>query len=205
MSVPRPSRPFEAHTEIIRSGEFAHRIHSSRFRPAEFNPGVGSPTRFAFFGSPPVSVLYAALRKDAALCESLLHDVPKAGGSIRPATYKGRQCSRLITRRDIRLASLVGLGERVFRIDAAAVSATDAAEYGETVLWAEAAYDADFEGLIYPSSKAGGRAAMVFFGDRIDESEFEVDGSYWWSFDEVAGFNRMVEVCASVNVTVMHP
>ena len=73
--------------------------------------------------------------------------------------------------------------------------ATDAAEYGETVLWTEAAYDADFEGLIYPSSKAGGRAAMVFFGDRIDESDFEVDGSYWWSFDEVAGFNRMVEVC----------
>ncbi|WP_179577397.1 RES domain-containing protein [Leifsonia psychrotolerans] len=58
-------------------GHELYRVHSRQRAGNAFNPGSGKPTRFAFFGDPTVPVLYAADTEAAAVCESLLHDLPR--------------------------------------------------------------------------------------------------------------------------------
>ncbi|PRY69064.1 RES domain-containing protein [Glaciihabitans tibetensis] len=202
MSVPIPPTPFTAKERILAAGELLYRTHSIRFAAHEFNPGQGSRTRFAFFGDPIVPVLYTAAFEDAALCETILHDVPKSGGAIAPSKYGGRVCSRLVVQREIRLASLMGLGERALGIDAGAVCSTGARDYPQTVVWAEAAHLAGFDGLAYPSSKASGREAYVLFGDRVPGGSLAVDSTYQWSFDTVDGLRRLIVLGRSINVQV---
>ena len=203
VAPPVPPHPFGALDEIVSDGSPLYRIHSFRFRAAQFNPGIGSPTRFAFFGTPVIPTLYAGDTEDAAFCETILHDVPLRGGIIYPAQYAGRQCSRLIVRRDLRLASLVGLGPRSLGVRAADVCGTDAKHYGDTVRWAEAAHGAGFDGIAYPSKQASGRRATVYFGDRVSESDFEPDVSYRWYMDDTDGFSKMYDLCSRIQVRVL--
>jgi len=203
VTVPAPPVPFVALDEVVAAGSFLHRVHSRRFGAKSFNPGEGAPTRFAFFGDPVVPVLYAGDTEDAALSETVLHDVPLTGGQVTDLEFGGRSCSRLLVRRDLRLASLVGAGPRALRVRAAAVCATDAADYAQTVAWAAAAHAAGFEGLAYPSRQAPGRRAVVLFGDRVQESDLEVDPSYRWSFDDPDGFARLCRLGRDVGVQVL--
>lgn len=198
-----PPVDFNAIVQVLPVGQVLYRTHSSVRDGNEFNPGFGARTRFAFFGTPIVPVLYTAATEDTALCESILHAVPRLGGSISDADYAGKMCSRLIVRRELRLASLVGLGERALNIRAEEVCGTDAAFYPETVQWAEAAHAAGFDGLAYPSSKAIGREAHVLFGDRVSPSDLEVDAGYLWSFDDPDGEDKLRALCRSINVTVL--
>ena len=203
MTVPAPPVPFMALDEVVEAGSLLHRVHSTRFRAAQFNPGAGSPTRFAFFGEPVVPVLHAGDTEDAALSETLLHDVPLTGGRITDLEFGGRSCSRLVARRDLRLASLVGAGPRALGVHAADVCATDAADHPYTVAWAAAAHAAGFEGLAYPSRQAPGRRAVVLFGDRVEEDDLEIDASYRWFFDDTDGFARLCRIARDVGVQVL--
>lgn len=60
MSLGRPPDRFDAADEPLPRGQRLYRGHSNTRTVAEFNPGVGSPTRLAFFGDPSVPVVYAA-------------------------------------------------------------------------------------------------------------------------------------------------
>ncbi|UUK64701.1 RES family NAD+ phosphorylase [Clavibacter sepedonicus] len=201
--MPTAPSPFTSIDEIVPAGMGIHRIHSARFGPAEFNPGIGGPTRFAFFGEPVIPVLYAGDTEDVAVCETILHDVPLSGGVVGGREVVGRRCSRLIAIRDLRLASLVGGGPRALRVRADSVCATDAADYPQTVAWAAAAHAAGFEGLAYPSRQAAGRRAMVLFGDRVSPADLEPDPAYRWWFDDVDGFAKLYEMCRPLGVTVL--
>jgi hypothetical protein len=202
VSVPGPPFPFDAIEEPVLAGSPLYRIHTDRFGAAEFNPGLGAATRFAFFGDPVVPILYAGDTEDTAFCEAILRETA-VGGYLPEAGYRGRRCSRISPRRDLRLASLVGFGPRALGVEAELVCATDANDYPLTVRWAEAAHEAGFDGLAYPSRFASGRRATVYFGDRVSGSDFEVDSGYSWFFDEEAGFAKMGRICASVDVTLL--
>lgn len=203
MTVPDPPSPFTSDDEVLDVGTVLYRVHSDRFVASAFNPGVGAPTRFAFFGAPVVPVLYAGDTEDVAISESVLHDVPRRGGIVTDREFGGKRCSRIVVRRRLRLASLVGYGPRRLDVDADAVCATDASEYPSTVRWAEAAHDAGFDGLAYPSRQASGRRAVVLFGDRVDEADFDVDRSYQWFFDDLDGFVRLHALCTRIGVQLL--
>lgn len=50
-----------------------------------FDPGYEEPTRFAFFtddSGTVVPVLYAAYSAEAAICETLVRDIPATGGVL---------------------------------------------------------------------------------------------------------------------------
>lgn len=202
MTVPVPPNPFTSLTLTIPLGTALYRVHSNRLRAVEFNPGYGDPSRFAFFGDPVVPVLYTALHEDAALAETVLHAVPKTGGAVSPADYKGRVCSRITVLREIRLASLVGVGDRALKVDAADICSTPEADYPDTVAWAAAAHAAGFDGLAYPSSKASAREAHVLFGDRVSETDFETDLTYGHIFDDYEGLAWLIKICDSIFVPV---
>ncbi|MHA6668613.1 RES family NAD+ phosphorylase [Homoserinimonas sp. A447] len=205
MTVPTSPSPFTARTRVLSIGTTIYRVHSNRFEPNEDNPGPSAPTRFAFIGAPPVPVFYTAGDEEAALAESILHDLPKAGGALESKTYRNRSCSRLVVGRELSLASLVSVDDRALGVAAADACSTGADAYPETVRWAEAAHTAGFDGLVYPSTKASAREAHVLFGDRVDRSDLSVDTSYWWSFDDVDGIAKLITLAGQLRVQIRLP
>ena len=79
VNVPPPPSPFPSiNTQTVAKDTILHRTHGSSFRPAQFNPCKGQPTRFAPFlnaAGACVPTLYAATSREAAAFESAFHDI----------------------------------------------------------------------------------------------------------------------------------
>ena len=124
--VTRPPSPFEPAVTNLPAGQRLYRVLSSTRTATEFNPGVGAPTRFAFFGNPVVPVMYTAESEDAAIAETLLHDIPVDGGVLPYDQYAGTALVRLEVTRALRLAVLHGIGLRQLKAAAHDVTASPA-------------------------------------------------------------------------------
>jgi hypothetical protein len=199
-----PPQPFDADTNALTAGQRLYRVHSNTRTVGEFNPGFGSRTRFAFFGSPVVPVLYAADTEGAALAESLLHDIPVDGGILPYAAYADKVMGKIAVTRDLRLASLRGLGLRRLGVEARHVTDTDAGDYPRTVLWAEAAHDAGLDGLAWTSRTCNDTRAVVLFGDRC-RNALRQDSSFGRIFQSGPGLDWLIETCSPLHVDVMPP
>lgn len=173
MNAPAPPNPFDPKTELLAAGTVLHRCYGNRRKPAEFSPGFREATRFAFFGDPPVPVLYAAENLEAAVCEGPLHHLPAAGGTLYPPLYIDRVAAGLVTSCDLRLASFHGTGLRRFGLEPHQLTICNAVWYSKTVAWAEVAWRTGLDGCVWMSSKLDSSRAYVFF-DRA-EGAFEMD------------------------------
>lgn len=204
MSVPDPPAPFDADEEVLRAGEGLYRVHSNTRMVSEFNPRHGSSTRFGFFGDPVVPVLYAADTQQAAVAETLLHDVPAAGGSLPYSSYADKVMGLLRVRRDVRLAKLRGLGLRRLGVEPSQLTDTDASQYPSTVRWAQAAHRGGFDGLAWTSRKCDDARAVVLFGDRCADA-VEQDPGFARIFQAGAGLDWLISICVPLHVDVLPP
>ena len=202
-SVVTPPSPFTAGTDTLAAGTTLCRVHSNRRTANQFNPGFGAPTRFAFFGTPTVPILYAAATEDAAICETLLHDVPFAGGDLRPRSYETTVASTIAPTRPLRLAALLGTGLRQLGVAASEVTETEADRYPDTVKWAETAHGAGFDGLVYMSRRCNSDRVYALFGDRVTEADLEVQADYGRVFTLGADRDWLIDFCAPLRVNVL--
>lgn len=204
MSTPPPPEPFDPDADVLSRGTLLYRVGSINRSLASVNPGLGRPTRFAFFGQPRVPVLYAAETPTAAVAESLLHDVPLQGGYLTWDTYSQAVMGRLEVTSDLRLASLRGLGLRRFGVRPRDVTDTDASEYPRSVAWAQAAHQAGFAGVTWTSRLCHEAMAVVLFGDRAEQSVAQ-DPSFGRYFSGGEGLDWLIDVCAPLRVDVLPP
>jgi hypothetical protein len=204
--VPAPPSPFDSLTEVWPAGQPLYRVHGNLHRAAEFNPGVSNPTRWAFFGNPVVPVLYVAETEEAAVSESILHDLPLNGGRIFPEGYLDRVAGRLTCDRDLRLAQFAGGGLRRLGARPATLTDTDADTYADTVRWAEAAWSiTECDGIMWMSRHWNTSRAIVLFGDRVRSSSLHQDPSYARAFANPADIEWLAELCAQVKVAFTPP
>lgn len=94
----------------------------------DFNPNFGEPTRFAFFADESgaaVPVLYAAYSAEAAVCETLLRDIPAAGGTLLESDYMGSMMAGLRTNRELNLVKFMGTGLRALGTTHQALTSSD--------------------------------------------------------------------------------
>ncbi|MCH9700304.1 MAG: RES family NAD+ phosphorylase [Actinomycetia bacterium] len=199
-----PLTPFAPRTAVLQPGTPLYRVFTAtEGRGATtFNPGVGAPTRFAFFGDPPVPVLYAAATDEAAVAETLLHDIPATGGVLPYDRYARTVMARLTVTRPITVAVLHGLGLRTLRVTAAELTAGDASTYPNTVRWAAAAHQAGLEGLVWMSRLCNDAAAYVLFGDRCADAVVQ-DVTFARLFATGADQLWLIDLCAPLHVDVL--
>lgn len=205
--VPDPPHRFEAETDVLHNGDRAYRVHGNTRTVTDFNPGYGRPTRFAFFAGSngqPVPVLYAAATQEAAVAESLLHDIPNTGGVLPYARYADTVMGLLTITRDLELAKLRGTGLRRLKIEATELTDTDASEYARTVQWARAAHDAGFDGLSWTSRKCNDAQAIALFGDRCIGA-VEQDPTFGRIFQSGLGLDWLISMCDPLHVDVLPP
>ncbi|CDX43468.1 RES domain-containing protein [Mesorhizobium sp. ORS 3359] len=184
-SVRPPPFPFPSiNTQKLTKGSVLHRTHGSSFRPAQFNPCIGQPTRFAPFQDSAgtcVPTLYAATSREAAAFESIFHDIKTTPSSRKPASTS-RRVSRIAPKRDLLVAGLFAPDLKAWGISRGDLIETPKSTYGQTILWAQAIHGAraDVDGLLWTSRQCDpDRCVTLFEG----EGDFEVHDSIEVGFD----------------------
>lgn len=110
----------------------------------------------------------------------------------------------LETRRDVKLAMLMGTGLRRLKVAPQDITATNGNVYDRTVLWAQAAHAAGFEGLAWMSARDNTAEAYVFFGDRVNETDLHVTHQGLGTFSPGSpGFAHLESYCALVGVDLL--
>ena len=183
-SVPLPPAHLEPPNLIdLVEGELLHRVHTPQFAGNVFNPCQGGPTRFAPIHDPSgqcIPTLYAAQTVEAAIYETILHDVPlrAARKSVPRPAVENRQHTTLLVRRTLRLASLRAPDLMKWGLSPATLIGSMPTQYENTARWAKALHDqfAEVHGLVWTSNLCDPDSALLFFGDRVDVADLMVTG-----------------------------
>lgn len=200
--VKGPPTPFAPAVDALSAGYLLYRVFTTTRKPTEFNPGVGAPTRFGFFGSPVVPIMYGADTEDAAIAETLLHDIPVEGGTLPYDNYSRKALARLEVTRDLRLAVLHGIKLRRLKVRPEEVTASPATTYPTTVKWAAAAHGIGVDGMVWMSRLCNDAKAYVFFGDKCADA-FAQDPSHARIFAGPADQIWLIDLCAPLHVDVL--
>lgn len=238
---PRPPNRLDPVAIVLPAGTTLFRVHrpphttprepgeSAGYAANAFNPGNGGQTRFAPIADRsgrPVPTLYAATSAEAALFESVFHDVPArrsrqtelAGKLVgrddlvergmRAVSYKrrirGRALTPLIVLRDLSLVQLHDIGLDRLGVTAE-LTGGPPTRYARTREWAAALHrhGKGFEGLIWMSRRFNSEKTAVLFGDRVSTDDLRI-GSPSLPLDRGTGMAIVYELAERARVTVTH-
>ena len=182
MSIRRPPATLaDPNVVSLKAGAIVHRVHGRNFAANDFNPCRGSPTRFAPVYDATgecVPSLYAADTLEAAIHETIFHDVPAAAKrkTVPRTLVQTRAHVRLEVLRDLRLAFLRGPDLRRWRIGRNSLIASSAKLFPETARWAGAIHHQfpEVHGLLWTSNQCDPDTAYLFFGDRVNPEDFSI-------------------------------
>lgn len=155
------------------------RCHSSAFGATEFN-ATRSPGRFRPFTARgrTVPTLYGAEGLEAALSETIFHDVPVAGPGrqILISSLLPWLRSTIASTRPLRLVDLRGFGLRRVGATRSGLIDSPASHYAATTRWAQALHQARYgpDGLLWTSRQYDRQAALILFGGRVARRELRV-------------------------------
>lgn len=179
---PPPSNP-DPLTETWKKGRQIHRVFDHDYPANSFNPGDATVVegRFHFFEDPDgrrVPVLYGAVGDEAAIAETVFHDVPVRGPHrvVLERRVEPLSLCRLRPTRDLTLVALHGFGLRRLGVRATELTDTEAGEYPHTVRWAKALHRAEpmADGLTWMSRQHDSQKAIIVFGDRVSSDELRL-------------------------------
>ena len=182
MSIRTPSATLaNPNVVALGAGALLHRVHDRNYNANDFNPCKGAPIRFAPIDDPKgncVPSLYAASTLEAAIHETVFHDIPLTSRrkTVPRTLVQSRAHGRLEVLRDLRVASLRGPDLRRWRISRNSLIATSPKLYPASARWASAIHHQfpNVEGLIWTSNQCDPDTACLFFGDRVASKDFRI-------------------------------
>ena len=177
--LPRPN------ARDLPAGRLFHRVHLGRFGGIEFNPCRGGPTRFAPITDGEgrcVPSLYAGSTVEAAIFETLFHDIPPtARRKTFPRSALGMRAHSVFEPcRALRVAELRKPDLALWHVERTDLIASSPADYGQTARWAEALHRTfpDFDGMIWTSNQCDPDDALILFGDRLAAGDLKLIATY---------------------------
>jgi hypothetical protein len=193
-------------------GTHLFRCHPGRLRRNQFNPGYGGGGRFHFFesGGKKVPVLYAGDTTECALFESVFHHLDP---SLAHQILVGNRIvdwvlSELTLSQSLNLALVQLHDPGLARLGVAPrqLTATLAAHYDRTVLWAAAVHDQlDWaQGLLWMSARLNTSKAVMLFGDRVSPRSLASVGRRR-RIDNGAGWRLLERTGDSAGIVVAQP
>lgn len=170
----RPPDPLHVTMTTLAAGEVLHRVHRSKYKSDQFNPGGRGDARFSPLQDEhgqPVPTLYAGTTMACALMETVFHDVPHVPGlkNLDKSRLADHQHSTIEVRQDVQLADLGSVALRKLGIRRNQLIDTETDQYPSTREWAETLRRKcpGAQGLSWVSRQDDSARAFVFFGDRV--------------------------------------
>lgn len=180
-----------------------YRAHSAKFSANTFNPSPTAHFRFSPIVDSNGDLIpswYGGSNPECAVAETLLHDIPIAGGgTLRTPQFVGRRISSVQPTRTLRLARLDTDGLRALSIKPADATDTEADRYPHTRNVAQKLHDTtDLDGLVWMSRRRNIDTAVVLYADRVDVTDlepavtvrdFDTDDGWQWLSDTLEPLN----------------
>ena len=173
--ITHPPLSIKIKTEVINKGTILHRVHPEQYGADQFHPGVTGKARFSPIYDKhgnPIPTIYAAESLDAALMETVFHNVPFGTGlkTFYLKDIKQMVASTLTNINELELAVLYGPSMRKLGIPEAELIHTSPFFYEQTRLWAEAIHTQfpNVQGLVWQARQCSHKKAFMFFGDRVN-------------------------------------
>lgn len=188
------------------------RVHFEELDADRFNPHYGAGGRFHFIrpagkAERNVPALYAAEGVEAALAESVFHDVPirpKEGRRLAFHKLEKQALSSIRTGRVLRLVELHHPGIARLQLEPRDLTDTDPSEYPRTRAWAQALHDTgDPEGLVWRSRLYNEQKAYTLFGDRVASDDFDVTAGPV-PLGRGRGLELVYELAERLGITIVH-
>jgi hypothetical protein len=213
---PKPRPSFEPLLEVWPAGQPLYRVHPilhpanelfATDRPARFRPLRAAAGEI-------VPMLYGAASEEAALAESVLHDVaPRGPRAIAFESLVPIGLACLIPQRDLQLAMLHSTGLDRLRLRNAGLIDTLPSRYRDTLPWGQALYDhpLHLDGIVWMSRRYNSVRACVLFGSttsdrRVENSDLVLDTAR--SFPTLGfgeGYELVVAACSAADVLITRP
>ena len=181
MSLVLPTKLLAPNIFKLKQFSIVHRIHDRNYLGDSFNPSQHKESRFSPIWNSDraiIPVLYVASTLEAAVCETILHDLPPhcKFKKIRISTIAGLSHSVLQVKKDFSLVLLRNSDLRKWNISRTELINSTSDQYHETARWAET-INRQFpmvDGLIWTSNQCDPDDAMIFFGNRVSSGDFDL-------------------------------
>jgi hypothetical protein len=161
-----------------------HRIHQDIYQGDQFNPGAKGNARFSPITDAKgaaIPTLYAAYTFNAALMESVFHDVSHVPGYKHYDKNKLNQQvhSTVKVSQNLILADLSSVALRKLGVQRKQLIDTEKDQYPNTREWAQAIHrqHSDIQGLSWVSRQDDSARAVMLFGDRIPAGTLQQIGA----------------------------
>ncbi|MDE0033762.1 MAG: RES family NAD+ phosphorylase [Deltaproteobacteria bacterium] len=194
--------------ERLPAGSELHRIHGVNWRSAQFNTG-SHVSRFAPIADTdgrPIPVLYAGRTFEVAAYESLFHAVSQNQDALTwPASGLAAIVHSILeTKRDLELAPLFRRNLIGWKVSDLEIVKAPARCYHQTARWAEAVHRsiAVAAGMVWISNREGSDRCYVFFGDRVQESDFAVSSQRRGRDETLLADVRQAALHSGIKITI---
>ncbi|WP_418648288.1 RES family NAD+ phosphorylase [Thauera butanivorans] len=172
--TPKPPATLHVTSVTLARGQALHRVHSNEYNGDQFNPGLKGNARFSPIRKAKgdlIPTLYAAATFEAALMESVFHDIPHTPGfkQFDKRKLQGQMHSEVQATQDLKLADLSSKPLRKLGVTRKQLIDTEKDQYPKTREWAQAihAQHPDVQGLYWTSRQDDSARAVMLFGDRV--------------------------------------
>lgn len=185
MSIKAPPVPLTLpNIGVLKKGTIVHRVHQTQFTADAFNPCAGGQTRFAPINNVQrqcVPSLYAGSTLNSAIYETIFHDVPAKAvlKTVRRNEVYIRSHAELSLKKSLNMVSLRAVDLKKWGITRQQLIGSSAKLYGQTAQWAQAIHHAfpKAHGLLWTSNQCDPDTAYLFFGDRVQSTDFTITAS----------------------------
>lgn len=210
MPVPPPPVPWTTPgTHSWPAAKTIRRVYDHSLGSTESNPtDVSRRFRPVFAEGSVVPTIYGSDEEDGAICETVFHDVSLSdpAPSILRAALLPLVLSPISPQRELKLAALTDPHIKALKVTHADLIETDAAQYSETVPWAQAIYDdsAGFDGIVWHSRQHHGTLTTLLWANRVDRfGDLAADPTtpplpLYHGY----GFAKVAAVASAMNVTI---
>ncbi|HBO0859739.1 RES family NAD+ phosphorylase [Pseudomonas aeruginosa] len=211
-STPPPPPPSTLHVTSITvsRAQVLHRVHSDAYAGGQFNPGLKGNARFSPIRNAhgdSIPTIYAAGTFDAALMESVFHDVPHAAGfkQFDKRKLEGQVHSRIEATQDLKLADLTNKPLRKLGPTRKQLIDTEKNQYPQTRAWAEAIHAGhpDIQGLYWISRQDDSAHAVMLFGDRVPDGALQQVGDSRSLLQDEQAYGEVLGVAEVIGVVIV--
>lgn len=208
--TPEPPATLHITSVTLSRKKVLHRVHSEDYEGGEFNPGLKGNARFSPIRTTkgdPIPTLYAADTFEAALMESVFHDVPHAPGfkQFDKRKLAGQEHSTVQTTQDLKLADLSSKPLRKLGVTRKQLIDTEKDQYAKTREWAEAIYAQapDIQGLYWTSRQDDSARAVMLFGDRIPKGVLQQVGDSRSLLKDEQAYGEVLDLAEVIGVNIV--
>jgi RES domain len=178
-AVPDPPAGLELEIEVWPAGKQITRVYSigPGRGPTTFNPTASSARFRPVYGasSAPVPTMYGGEAEDAAIFESVLHDLSaRSRKSVPFSRVAARAICKVLPTRDLRLAAFHGYGLAKAKVKRTQLIDTPPRSYAQTAKWGQTVYDHPHEqvdGIVWMSRQFDSQKALMLWSHRVAENE----------------------------------